>query len=228
MNEGKELFTNIFEHENLDKSVCEMKKYNIDTDLKANCESCTDIINDNNRVLLNCHGNVCYNCFKQWITIKIKDNDIMNGIKCPGSECPYIIPLYIYFDKKLNMTLDLLYQFCIHYCGNQLKRNENFVFCQNTKKCQFGFLLKWTDNEIDRKCEYCQYLNKKIKRKDAGKLTGYFADMEQSGEVKRCPVCKHPHMKDYGLCNVLKCGNCMIWWNWKTYEYDKSQKALKS
>mmetsp|Transcript_48912 Transcript_48912/g.60130 ORF Transcript_48912/g.60130 Transcript_48912/m.60130 type:complete len:101 (-) Transcript_48912:56-358(-) len=52
--------------------------------------------------------------------------------------------------------------------------------------------------------------------------------MEQSGEVKRCPVCKHPHMKDYGLCNVLKCGNCMIWWNWRTYEYDKSQKALKN
>jgi len=34
-------------------------------------------------------------------------------------------------------------------------------------------------------------------------------------------------MKDFGMCNIIECSKCGIWWNWRTRESGKTSKALK-
>lgn len=52
--------------------------------------------------------------------------------------------------------------------------------------------------------------------------------MLEEGKIRLCPKCQFAHMKDYGICNVLQCGKCKIWWNWRTREYANTNKELKS
>lgn len=49
----------------------------------------------------------------------------------------------------------------------------------------------------------------------------------EQGKVRLCPKCELPHMKDKGLCNVMKCGKCGVWWNWRTRETGPTEYELK-
>ncbi len=51
--------------------------------------------------------------------------------------------------------------------------------------------------------------------------------MIQSGQLRECPSCRHLTMKEKGLCNVIECAKCGIWWNWKTKEQGHNGKDLK-
>lgn len=33
--------------------------------------------------------------------------------------------------------------------------------------------------------------------------------------------------QEYGVCNVLQCAKCGIWWNWATRDTGKDSRALK-
>mmetsp|Transcript_15750 Transcript_15750/g.28328 ORF Transcript_15750/g.28328 Transcript_15750/m.28328 type:complete len:86 (+) Transcript_15750:291-548(+) len=35
-------------------------------------------------------------------------------------------------------------------------------------------------------------------------------------------------MKEYGICNVINCGQCGVWWNWNTNETGRSSTELKA
>jgi hypothetical protein len=54
-----------------------------------------------------------------------------------------------------------------------------------------------------------------------------FKKMIQSGQLRECPSCRHLTMKEKGLCNVIECAKCGIWWNWKTKEQGHNGKDLK-
>merc|ERR1711933_44553 len=80
------------------------------------------------------------------------------------------------------------------------------------------------EDEKEVECDNCSK-KQTIKRKvemDEG-----FKEMMKSGTIRLCPKCNHPHMKDKGLCNVLQCGACKIWWNWRSRDTADTQKALK-
>jgi len=34
-------------------------------------------------------------------------------------------------------------------------------------------------------------------------------------------------MKDYGICNVIQCSKCDVWWNWVNRDTSNSQRDLK-
>ncbi|CAF4296214.1 unnamed protein product, partial [Adineta steineri] len=34
-------------------------------------------------------------------------------------------------------------------------------------------------------------------------------------------------LKEKGLCNVIECAKCGVWWNWRTREQGHSEKDLK-
>jgi len=55
-----------------------------------------------------------------------------------------------------------------------------------------------------------------------------FKEMLKQGKIRMCPKCDYPHMKDYGLCNVLQCGKCKMWWNWRTRDMATTSKDLKA
>jgi hypothetical protein len=39
--------------------------------------------------------------------------------------------------------------------------------------------------------------------------------MVAEGKLKPCPQCQLLTMKEYGICNVINCAQCNIWWNWR-------------
>jgi hypothetical protein len=34
-------------------------------------------------------------------------------------------------------------------------------------------------------------------------------------------------MKDYGMCNIMQCQRCAMWWNWRSGESGRDGKELK-
>lgn len=54
-----------------------------------------------------------------------------------------------------------------------------------------------------------------------------FKKMMKSGELRECPACRHLTFKETGICNVIQCVKCAIWWNWRTREQGEDSKRLK-
>ena len=134
-----------------------------------------------------------------------------------------------------------------------IRRNSNWVDCQ-TKNCNYGWL--WSDIENGKTNINCKSKNK-YKNKNGFKNENYnynkkkqyqmkckacnktqiicktnnidndFSSLLKSGEMRKCPKCEWPTMKDYGLCNIMHCGHCSIYWNWRTKEIANNSKELK-
>ena len=51
--------------------------------------------------------------------------------------------------------------------------------------------------------------------------------MIQSGQIRECPTCRHLTLKEKGLCNIIECAKCGIWWNWNTREQGHNGSDLK-
>jgi len=200
--------------------------------LKSNCESCTiafatedekgDDVDRCIREELTCHANICRTCFGSWIRTKIKDEDVLPHIRCPAKDCDCSIPCGN-FINNYNLSVKDLFEFASVYCLKMLSRNSNWYACP-TGKCKYGFVFKTTENEKTATCDGCgiKHTIKRKEERDEG-----FNEMLKEGKIRLCPACKYPHMKDYGMCNVLQCGNCNMWWNWKTLEFAKTSKDLK-
>jgi len=58
-------------------------------------------------------------------------------------------------------------------------------------------------------CDVC-YMEQEITR-DKGADEGFY-EMVKAGTIRLCPMCDHPHMKDKGMCNIMQCPKCSIWW----------------
>jgi hypothetical protein len=54
-----------------------------------------------------------------------------------------------------------------------------------------------------------------------------FKEMIQSGELRACPACRHWTFKEKGICNVIECAKCGVWWNWRTKEQGRNGKKMK-
>merc|ERR1719445_1298579 len=194
--------------------------------LSKKCESCTCDFDEKEviRAELNCHGNICKACLGNWIRAKISDENVIPFVRCPAADCDYAIPAFMYTDPQLQLSTLDVYRMCSVYCEKQLARNSNWVSCCNTKSCRYGVLLGLAETEKEVECENCgerQTVKKKTEF-DEG-----FKAMLAAGKIRTCPKCDFAHMKDKGLCNVLQCGKCKIWWNWRTKDMANTQKGLK-
>ena len=54
-----------------------------------------------------------------------------------------------------------------------------------------------------------------------------FKKMIQAGTLRECPTCRHLTLKEKGLCNIIECAKCGIWWNWRTQEQGHNGKDMK-
>jgi hypothetical protein len=54
-----------------------------------------------------------------------------------------------------------------------------------------------------------------------------FKKMIKSGQLRECPTCRHLTLKEKGLCNIIECAKCGIWWNWKTREQGHNGQDMK-
>lgn len=51
--------------------------------------------------------------------------------------------------------------------------------------------------------------------------------MINAGTLRECPSCRHLTMKEKGICNVIHCVKCGIWWNWRTRDQGHSERDMK-
>ncbi|CAF1039468.1 unnamed protein product [Didymodactylos carnosus] len=190
------------------------------------CQICFDSPHDSPILEMSTcqHRMICRDCFQQYLSIRIRDSEVMPWLPCPAEICP--IPLScknILEDGGLKIEELLL--FCQIYMNKKLNRNENFIQCK-THDCFGGFLQFGKPRSEQVTCQICQQVQKIEKGKD-GELDSEFQDMIKKGALRECPSCKHLTMKEKGLCNVIECAKCSIWWNWATREMGQDGRDLK-
>ena len=170
------------------------------------------------------HAMICKSCLIQHLQIKIKDDDITPWIMCPAQDCkaPICCDILLQF-----LDLPNLYQFAKGFVRKHLARNKHWIRCK-TKMCEFGWMI--LDNDEDKvhklKCLACRKRHSVCKnpiKSDDG-----FNELIKNGALRLCPKCSLPTMKDKGMCNVMHCGKCGIYWNWKTRETGTSSSQLKN
>jgi hypothetical protein len=176
-------------------------------------------------IVTNCgHATGCTECFMKYVQNKIAEKDVTPWINCPEDKC--YTPLH--FDDVVGSganTLEL-YQMADVYLHKMLARNENWIPC-SVKECGYGFLV---EGKVGTKmegmaCGVC-YTKQTVEKKEQG-LDEEFKKLQKEGKLKACPVCKLWTMKEYGICNVIQCGKCAIWWNWRTFATGKTSRELK-
>eukprot|EP00479_Gromia_sphaerica_P008383 TRINITY_DN3156_c0_g1_i1.p1 TRINITY_DN3156_c0_g1~~TRINITY_DN3156_c0_g1_i1.p1 ORF type:complete len:255 (-),score=36.38 TRINITY_DN3156_c0_g1_i1:209-973(-) len=173
----------------------------------------------------NCtHAMICTDCFENYVKIKVRDKEIMPWLICADEKCkiPVSIP-----DLLNNISTSHLVDFAHTYLQKTMVRAGNWVECSKDE-CDFGFLAQMPSSKRRKTCKACG--TKQVVRLEAAtdKLDDGFQKMVKEGVIRLCPTCKHPAMKDYGMCNIMECGKCGVWWNWKTYATGKSYSSLKN
>jgi len=159
----------------------------------------------------------CKPCLSSWMKSKVQSKDVYPWILCPSQKC--MKPLK---PKLLLSLMDVcsLANFVKEYLKISLIRSRNWALCANSK-CSFGLInLLDVNKKTQIKCHYCGTKQAAVVDKDIMKLY-------RTGAMRDCPVCKFPHMRDKGMCNIMQCGQCQIWWNWKSYDCGDSMAVLK-
>jgi len=168
----------------------------------------------------------CKGCTGMHAKTKIEAKEVNPWIYCPAEKCN--APLT---PKELssvdNLTTKLLAQFADEYLKKLLARSSAWIPCKK-ENCDGGFFVPGKPDKIkDQKltcftCKLRQKVSKKVSADEGLK------DLFSSGALRPCPKCKWPQMKDKGLCNIMNCGKCGIWWNWRTKETGNAMRELKN
>ena len=172
------------------------------------------------------HSMICSECFAQYCNVQIcEDEHILPWISCPAQDCKAPIPAHLLLQY---VSVDKLYKFARSFLYKHLQRCSYFVECPdlNDKKCSFGWLIfnDQLDGDMELECEACGRLHR-LREREAE--SDGFADMISQGILRECPKCSYPAMKDYGMCNVMHCIKCNVYWNWRTKEMGSSSNEVK-
>ncbi len=191
--------------------------------------------------LSNCrHECVCQDCIRSMLTVKIESRDVMPWLICPAANCK--TPIHASDIESLLTPLPM-YQLMQIYLLKHLSRDNLWVSCKANNSslqqvddgfgkseklinpCCYGFYLTDEKEVRDGVCPVCS-LAQKVKASED--LDEDFKKMVTEGTLRPCPKCKHWTMKEKGICNVICCAQCGIWWNWRTKETGTSSSELKA
>lgn len=165
----------------------------------------------------------CIKCLGIYLESRVKSKEVLPWLPCPGDTCTHPVPV-----TTIMKTLEpqLIAEFAIEYLSKMLARSQAWVPCSS---CPGGFFFPGDPSKTaacKKKCPCCgkrQTVSKNVET-DKG-----LEEMLKSGVLRRCPQkgCRFPQMKDVGLCNIMHCGKCKSWWNWRTREVGQSMGELK-
>jgi hypothetical protein len=166
-------------------------------------------------------------CLTKHITIAISDGEIVPWIKTPAPDNNQHIPAEIIIQLT---TVEDQYKFAASLVCKLLQRNSNWVGCQNAKyhgkQCRFGFVVPGNPKVKIMVCEFCAHKQKVSKNPEDNDPE--MMKMLENGTMRKCPKCKLLTMKDKGMCNVIQCGRCAIWWNWSSRATGTNSRELKN
>ena len=185
------------------------------------CQCCfMDFDIDCPRVIGSCHSQFCEECVKQWIAIKVRDDEVKPYIKCLAEGCHN--PLSMEVIKKY-MKDEAKHRFIKYFSFKTLLKYTFFKQCK-THDCMYGCVFN--PNRPSRDGVQREVTKKKVCCIDCKKDYEYeykdalydkeIQDMIKSGMIRLCPSCGVPSTKDRKSCNVITCVNCKIYWNWES------------
>jgi flagellar biosynthesis GTPase FlhF len=183
------------------------------------------------QVLTGCdHASTCCGCFNRMIEVKLKEKDVLPWLVCPVPDCKYPIAPQDYATGTL--TTRQLYELVHIHIGKFLAREARWIPCKNAtarrNPCSYGFFIPpLEEGKVFRQTLTCECCRKKQKVEKLDMLDAEMKKMIADGIMRKCPRCQHPTFKERGVCNVLQCGACDIWWNWKTRDTAASSRDLK-
>jgi len=214
----------------------ELRMSNTKTNQMEECSICLmpfdESVREGQKMAMSCCGKVasCVGCFSQYIKVKIKEQDVTPWVICPDKSCQKPIPPKDFFgnlltDRELFKMIQIL-------MDKRLHQESQWYQCSH-EGCRFGFLV--TDEKKFKKqknvtCEICSVsqATSTILQSKGSKNDSEYQAMVREGKLRPCPKCGYMAMKDYGICNIIQCGHCNIWWNWRTRETGRTKDGLKN
>jgi len=98
---------------------------------------------------------------QSYLNKKIEHDEILPWFKCPAVECSCPIDIEI---LHRHLGIQSLYKFAQLFIMKHLKRNSNWISCQNNKiSCLYGFFVEekiQSNEEILMKCNACNFKQK--------------------------------------------------------------------
>ena len=173
------------------------------------------------RLPARCGGSsfICTDCLAQYCQSQISSGDVTPWITTPAVKNDTVVPLDI---LESGLSDETLSQFAVEHLCRMLPRHSAWVECMQ-KECRYGFIITGEAKRLC--CGMCgtrQMVSCKAIEQDR-----YLARLVKDGSVRLCPRCREPTMKDKGICNVIQCGKCSIWWNWRSRDTGNTSVELK-
>eukprot|EP00484_Ammonia_sp_Unknown_P013879 CAMPEP_0197072292 /NCGR_PEP_ID=MMETSP1384-20130603/210024_1 /TAXON_ID=29189 /ORGANISM="Ammonia sp." /LENGTH=626 /DNA_ID=CAMNT_0042511109 /DNA_START=64 /DNA_END=1944 /DNA_ORIENTATION=- len=209
-------------------------------DSATTCKVCYCSTNDDDTLRLVAmntycsHCMICEACLRRYLSIAIKDDqNILPWLLCPAQDCkaPIHVELLLAY-----VGVGELSAFALSFLNKHLQRTKYWLECPDSKdvKCKFGWIMMDEDQqETELRCAACGCVHKleAEEKRDgdnghASKNDG-FRELLEAGLMRECPECSYPAMKDYGLCNVMQCGKCGVYWNWRTRQTGSTSNEVK-
>ena len=178
------------------------------------------------RVDLKCHRNFCEECVKQWIKIKVRDNEVKPYIMCLSEKCHHPLPYDVlnkYMDEESKE------KFIKYFSYKTLIKYKFFKQCK-TYNCYEGVLFNPnTSTEHNSKIHHCKKCNEEHKYEFKSNLISEeFKELIKKNIIRLCPSCSAPSTKDRKSCNVIFCTNCSVYWNWETKKTGATYESVYS
>jgi hypothetical protein len=181
------------------------------------CQVC---FSDSPVPMANCgHSNSCLDCLNMHFKARMSESLLPPWIPCLEPSCKFHVDIRNLLDA---CEMGDVIQAAVFYLRRVLKRESDWVLCQKDS-CEMGFWFQ--ERSSQQTCELCGMKQQVKKREDVADVG--LDEMIKKGVMKPCPRCKQLAMKDYGMCNVMHCHECGIYWNWKSLEVGNSYDQVK-
>ncbi|KAK2547797.1 E3 ubiquitin-protein ligase arih1 [Acropora cervicornis] len=153
---------------------------------EGNCDICLSTF-----VGLECNHRFCHRCWKEYITTKVMDEHVGEGISCPAHKCDILVDEAFVGQVVKDTKVKSQYN---HLIANSFVENNRLMSwcpgpdCQNAVKANYHDALPWLKKWI-KKCN------------DDSETSNWI-----SANTKECPKC-HVTIEKNGGCNHMVCRN---------------------
>lgn len=194
---------------------------------KHSCLICLEDLPAAETFALSCGHRYCKTCWKDYLTIKIKDGPACVYAKCPAPKCKAIVHEVAY---KTLVPKDLFEKYNYFLWRSFVEDNPqmkwcpapgctNAIRCERTGRkqpvlcqCGFAFCFRCSDSEIgDHSPVSCEHLEKWLqKANDESENVKWLI-----ANTKKCPKCRSPIEKNGGCmhmtCRIASCAFEFCW-----------------
>jgi hypothetical protein len=174
------------------------------------------------------HASACAECLIGHVRSRI-ETDPAAWVPCPAVGCEEPLDVEHLLVALVGDESNNPWRVPILFLSKQLVRLPEWVGCDatssmggggsggNADKCAGGVLVSKVNEGKQVPCPVCSKSVAAIRLQE--QEDEEIAKMKADGVIRCCPACRHPTMKEYGVCNVICCEICGIWWNWRTSKF---------